>query len=259
MPDEFPTLEVVALIGVIAALVGMLQLRRGLSEIPRLRRALEQALRGGDLNEARALCGQAEGAAFARIGLSLVEALERDPAPDQKELSHVIAAARKRATKAAQRGRGRDLVVAAVLIGAGAYAFGAALGVGLPFYGLIAAALCVTALGPVLRRAMLEKLVEASDGLLGAARAYLALKKTPSPGACAECGGLASVRIGSPALDALGDLGLKELIVCQTCGLVRGRIERPEAIRLDEARGVQALVTEAAGESSATQDGEHDG
>ena len=35
----------------------------------------ERALRAGDLAEARSLCGRAEGAAFSRIGLALVDAL----------------------------------------------------------------------------------------------------------------------------------------------------------------------------------------
>src|SRR4051812_7616366 len=90
MPDEFPTLEVVAFIGVVAALVGMLQLRRGMSEIPRLATALERALRAGDLPEARALCGKAEGAAFARVGLALVDALGKQPRPDGVALKGIL-------------------------------------------------------------------------------------------------------------------------------------------------------------------------
>src|ERR1700748_2975489 len=128
MPDEFPTFEVVALIGVVAAFMGMLQLRRGMSEIPKLAEAVQAALRRGDLAGARALCGQAEGAAFSRIGLALIETLRREPQPSAATLRGVLASARKRASAAAQRGRARDLVVAAVLIGAGAYAIRASLG-----------------------------------------------------------------------------------------------------------------------------------
>ena len=98
MPDEFPTFEVVALIGVVAAFVGMLQLRRSMSEIPKLSAALEQALRAGDLAAARALCGQAEGAAFARIGSALVEALARDPRPNPSALRHALSSASRRAS-----------------------------------------------------------------------------------------------------------------------------------------------------------------
>jgi len=258
MPDEFPTLEVVALIGVVAALVGMLQLRRGMSEIPKLGPALERALRSGDLAQARALCGQAEGAAFARIGLALVEALAREPRPNAATLGQVLGQARRRAAAAAQRGRGRDLVVAAVLIGAGAYALRASLGVGRTFYAMIAAALLVTALGPVLRRSMLDKLVRASDGLLAAATAYLALRAAPGEPRCPECQSGDAVRIGAPALDSVRDLGLTEVTVCRSCGLVRGRVQHPAAITADAARGV-ALASPDGAESSTENESEHEG
>jgi hypothetical protein len=256
--DEFPTLEVVALIGVIAALVGMLQLRRSMSEIPKLAHALERALRAGDLAEARSLCGRAEGAAFSRIGLALVDALGKKPRPDARELQHVITTARKRAASIAQRGRARDLVVTAVLIGAGAYALRASLGVGGTFYAMIGAALLVTALGPVLRRSMLTRLVGASEGLFSAATAYLALERTPDPAACPECRSTASVRIGPPALGVLEELGVRELRVCRSCGHVRGRVEDPGAIASDAPRGIE-LTSEPPLESSAEAGREHDG
>ena len=259
MPDEFPTLEAVALIGVVAAFVGMLQLRRGMSEIPTLGLALERALRAGDLAQARALCGQAESAAFARIGLALVDALGREPRPDAGDLRQVITHARKRAAATAQRGRGRDLVVAAVLIGAGAYALRASLGVGKPFYAMLAAALLVTALGPVLRRSMLDKLVRASDGLLAAATVYLERQATPDEASCRECGSRDAAHFGPPALDGLGDYGLTELIVCRSCGLVRGRVPRPETIAEDPARGVRLAKQRAGSDSSPAPENEHEG
>ncbi len=262
MVDEFPTLEVVAFIGVLAALVGMFQLRRGLREIPGLSRALEGALRAGDLAKARALTGQAEGAAFVRIGHALVEALAREPRPNERELESVILHARRRARVAAQRGRARDLVVAAVLIGAGAYAVRASLGVGRAFYAMLGAALLVTALGPILRRSMLDAVVNASDGLLRAASAYLAHEAARGGEACPECGALETLRLGSPAFDSVRDLGFTELSVCRHCGLVRGHVERPEAIVVDAARGVRLGPTaplEPELESSAEPDAEHQG
>ena len=258
MPDEFPTFEVVALIGVVAAFVGMLQLRRGMSEIPKLSAALEQALRAGDLNGARVLCGQAEGAAFARIGSALVEVLGRDPRPNPSALRHALTSARRRATASAQRGRARDLVVAAVLIGAVAYAVRASLGVGRAFYALIAAALVVTALGPMLRRSMLNAIIAASEGLLAAATDYLALEAEPSR-ACRKCGSRDAVRVGPPLLDGLAALGLTELDICRHCGTVRGEVERPEAIMEDPARGVHFTALEPVLESSAEPEREHQG
>lgn len=258
MPDEFPTFEVVALIGVVAAFVGMLQLRRSMSEIPKLSAALEQALRAGDLAQARALCAHAEGAAFARIGSALVEALGRDPRPPATTLRHVLTAARRRAIAAAQRGRARDLVVSAVLIGAGAYAVRASLGVGRAFYGLIAVALLVTALGPMLRRSMLNAIVRASDGLLAAATEYLSHEATPNR-ACPKCGSRDAVQIGAPALAGLSALGVTELAICRHCGSVRGEVEHPEAIVEDPARGVRFTPLEPVLESSAEPEREHQG
>jgi hypothetical protein len=258
MPDEFPTFEVVALIGVMAAFVGMLQLRRGMNEIPKLSAALERALRAGDLAEARALSGRAEGAAFARIGSAIVEALGRDPRPNQAALRNVIAVARRRTAAAAQRGRARDLVVAAVLIGAGAYALRASLGVGRAFYALIAAALVVTALGPILRRSMLDASVRATDGLLAAATEYLSLHAEPNR-VCPKCHSRDAVRIGPPALDGLAALGVGELSICRQCGTVRGRVESPEAIVEDPSHGVRFTPLEPPLESSAEPEREHQG
>ncbi|HEX5101812.1 MAG TPA: hypothetical protein VFV94_20020 [Polyangiaceae bacterium] len=256
--DEFPTLEVVAFIGVLAALLGMLQLRTSLREIPKLSAALEAALRAGDLGGARALTATAEGAAFGRIGSALIEALDREPRPNQRSLEVVVAQARRRAAAAAQRGRARDLVVAAVLIGATAYAVRASLGVGRAFFGMLAAALVMTAIGPVLRRAMLDTLVRASDGLLKAAAAYLALQAAHRSQPCAECGALEALEIGAPALDSLAALGVRTLSVCRRCGQVSGYAEQPGSIAIDEARGVRLRAAEPELESSA-EASEHEG
>lgn len=259
MPDEFPTLEVVAFIGVLAALVGMLQLRRGLREVPALTQALESALRKGDLARARAVVGEAEGAWFVRVLSGLVDALGREPRPKERDLESFAAQAQRRAAAAMQRGRARDLVVAAVLIGAAAYAVRASLGVGTAFYAMLAAALVMTALGPLLRRSMFDAVAKASDRLVGAAKAYLAERAGGSGSPCPECGSRDFIVLGPPALDGVRALGLTELIVCRECGVVRGRIDRPDAIRADAARGVRVGPREAELESTAEPDQEHPG
>jgi hypothetical protein len=259
MPDEFPTLEVVAFIGVLAALVGMLQLRRGLREIPKLTQGLENALKAGDLARARAVAAEAEGAWFVRIGSALVEALGREPRPKPRELEALVAQARRRAVRAVQRGRARDLVVAAVLIGAAAYAVRASLGVGPAFYALLAAALVMTALGPLLRRSLLDAVVKASERLERAASTYLTQRATAPGVPCPECGSRDTLELGLPVLEGVRDLGLTELYVCRQCGLVRGRIQRPDAIGLDAGRGVRLAARETELESSAEPDHEHQG
>jgi hypothetical protein len=124
---------------------------------------------------------------------------------------------------------------------------------------MLGGALVVTALAPMLRRTMLDAVVRASDGLLRAASAYLALKGTRGADSCPECGSHDTLRIGSPALDTLSDLGLRELDVCRQCGFTRGRVEHPDAIRVDDARGVRTRAVEPELESSAEPDAEHPG
>lgn len=260
VPDEFPTLEAVAAIGVIAALVGTFQLRAALGEIPKRANDLERALRAGDLDTARTLCGRAEGAGFAAIGGAVVGALGRTPAPNASELRRTSDAALRRAERLAQRGRARDLVVAAVLIGAGAYATGAALGVGAFFYAGLGLALAATALSPVLRRVLLRELERASKGLLEAALAYLGGRGGSENRACEICGAIESLRLGPRALTCVERFGVERLDVCLTCGRVTGQVASPRAIIPDPAEGVDLISALPPAEKSTTaHDREHDG
>lgn len=258
MPDEFPTLEAVAVIGVIAALVGTFQLRVALAEIPKLAKDLEQALRAGHLDAARALCARAEGAGFAGIGGAVVGVLGREPLPSAVELQRTADAARRRAQKLAQRGRARDLVVAAVLIGAGAYATGAALGVGAFFYAALGVALAATALGPLLRRSVLRELEQASTGVVAAAVAYLNGRGGAEPRACSECASTEALRLAPPALAGVERFGIERLDVCLACGHVSGRVADPRAIEPNPAGGVE-LSAPPPEKSSTAPDREHQG
>lgn len=260
MPDEFPTLEVVAAIGVIAALVGTFQLRAALGEIPKRATELERALRSGDLDGARALCGRAEGAGLAAIGGAIVGALGRTPPPGTSELRRTSEAALRRAQRLAQRGRARDLVVAAVLIGAGAYATGAALGVGAFFYAGLGVALAATALSPVLRRSLLRELERASKGLLEAALAYRGARVGSESVECSTCGAVEALRLGPPALSCVERFGVERLDVCLTCGRVTGQVASPRAIAADPAHGIEMISALPPSENSSTApDREHDG
>jgi hypothetical protein len=260
VPDEFPTLEAVVIIGVIAALVGTFQLRAALGEIPKRAKDLERALRAGDLNTARALCGRAEGAGFAAIGGAVVGALGRTPLPEASELRRVAEAALRRAQRLAQRGRARDLVVAAVLIGAGAYATGAALGVGVFFYAALGLALAATALSPVLRRAVLNELERSSTGVLAAALAYLGDRRSVEIYGCPACDGIESIRLGPPALAGVERFGIERLDICLACGRVSGRVAAPRAIVAEPTRGVELHSALPPAENSSTApDREHEG
>jgi hypothetical protein len=259
VPDEFPTLEVVALIGVLVAVVRTWQLRATLAEMPKLGKQLEAALRGGDLQAARALSARTEGAAFARIGSAIVDRLAQSPAVAPGELTRIVRDAKKRATLAAQRKRGRDLVVAAVLIGAGAYALRADLGVGNAFYALLALALLVTALGPVLRRATLTALSKASDGLLAAALDYRSPRGAGVGGPCPECGSNEAIELSGEALGGLTRLGVDNVRVCRECGALRGRTSDPASITLDAAHGIRSAEPLPSSEGASDPESEHQG
>jgi hypothetical protein len=239
VPDEFPTLEAVALIGVIVAVVRTWQLRVALAEIPKLAEGLERALRAGDLPAARELCANSEAAAFARVGSAVLERLGEARKAQPNELRRGVRDAKKRAATAAQRKRGRDLVVAAVLIGAGAYALSGGLGVGPTFYVLIAGALVITALGPVLRRATLVALEQASDRLLAAAIEYKRPEAGFDAGPCPECGATQALEVSGDALGSLAKLGVATLRVCRECGGVRGRASSPVSVPPDPLPGVR--------------------
>jgi hypothetical protein len=252
-------LEVVALIGVVVAAVRTWQLRVGLAEIPKLGGELERALRAGDLAAARALCASSEDAAFARVGSALLERLGDAKKPQANELRRVVRDAKKRAAGAAQRKRGRDLVVAAVLIGAGAYALGGGLGVGPAFYVLIGAALLITALGPVLRRATLAALETASDRLLAAAVEYKRPDAGFDAGPCPECGATQALEVTGDALGSLGSLGVSTLRVCRECGGVRGRASSPVSVPPAALPGVRTSNSVPPPELPSDPESEHHG
>jgi hypothetical protein len=225
VPDEFPTLEAVVIIGVIAALVGTFQLRAARSEIPKRAKDLERALRAGDLNTARALCGHAEGAGFAAIGGAVVGALGRTPLPEASELPT-----------------------------------SAALGVGVFFYAALGLALVATAFSPILRRAVLHELEQSSTGVLAAALAYLGDGRGHEIDGCSACGATESVRLGPLALAGVERFGIERLDVCLDCGRVSGQVAAPRAIVVEPTGGVELhSALPPAENSSAAPDREHHG
>lgn len=169
MPDEFPTLEAVALLGTLATLARTFALWSGMSQIPVLLGALEPALRTRELARARHLCERSKAAMAARFGLTLVEGLDSPDAAGTEERRVQRALSRARAL--VRRGHARDLVALAMLFGAGAYADLAALGVGAVFYVLLATALALTVLGAFLRQGAWSTLRDAAPPVTAALKA----------------------------------------------------------------------------------------
>jgi hypothetical protein len=168
MPDEFPTLEAALAIGTLVAFARTFSLWSGLRATPALMRALEDALRARQMDRARKLCDQSRAITAARFGRALVDALTGSDTKLGAE--QVVDRALSRASAGVRRGHARDLVALAVLVGAGAYAERAALGVGRLFYGLLLAALVLTVVGALLRQSTLRRLVTSRASLTIAAR-----------------------------------------------------------------------------------------
>jgi hypothetical protein len=168
MPDEFPTLEVALAIGTLAAFARTFALWSGLRATPALMHALEDALRAGQIGRARALCDRSRAVTAARFGRALADALSGSDA--KLGVERVVERALSRASAGVRRGHARDLVALGVLIGAGAYAERAELGAGRLFYGLLFAALALTALGTILRQRTLQNLLASRTRLEAAAR-----------------------------------------------------------------------------------------
>jgi hypothetical protein len=168
MPDEFPTLEAALAIGTLVAFARTFSLWSGLRATPTLMRALEDALRARQMDRARQLCDRSRAITAARFGRALVDAFTGSDARLGAE--RVVERALSRASAGVRRGHARDLVALAVLVGAGAYAERAALGVGRLFYGLLFTALAVTVVGALLRQRTLQRLVASRTRLTAAAR-----------------------------------------------------------------------------------------
>jgi hypothetical protein len=180
MPDEFPTLEAAVLIGVLAALARTFSLFAGLRESPKLVASLEAALAAGDLRRGGALSDRSNAATAGRFGRALVEGLHDQGAELGAE--RCVERALSRTSAGVRRGLARDLAALAVLVGAGAYAYRAALDAGAVFYGLLAAAVALTVVGAVLRQKTLRGLVSSKASLTNAARRALTARSAP-PGA----------------------------------------------------------------------------
>jgi hypothetical protein len=150
------------------ALARTFALWSGLEESPKLMTAHDPALRARNLERARALCERSKAVTAARFGHALVEGLDGENAKLGAERS--VARALSRARVGVRRGHARDLAALAVLVGAGAYAERASLGVGVAFYGLLAVAITLTVLGALLRQWTLRGLVTKAPSLTHAAR-----------------------------------------------------------------------------------------
>ena len=269
MPDEFPTLEAVAALGVLALLIRTLLIGSEIQSVPRLAAELVRALAVGDRSRALSACNAPAAPALARSAREMIALVGEPPyGPDatldlnqeQRELEQDLA-------RRAESGRARDLIVLTVLIGAMAFAVLSNLLVTSWFHTLAALAAVLVIVGYVmrsrLRRIERTELTRIGDALLAM------LQTAPSPhsarsslhsidGGCTVCGEAVFLIARQAALGAsLPALGIHELRICKNCGSVSGQAEDAAALA---AAALQELSVPLELEDEASSDDtEHDG
>jgi hypothetical protein len=269
MPDEFPTLEAVAALGVLALVIRTLLVANETRVLPVFAGELARSLRAGDRGAALAACSTPDAPALGRVARDLISHVGDPPyGPDaafelraeQSELEQDLA-------RRGESGRARDLVVLAVLLGAMAFATLSRLPVTVWFQALAAAASLLLAIGYVmrsrLRRVERAEFVRIGEALADSlAQAPGASSGRPSlhsiDGGCTACGENVFLVARDAALGAsLPALGIRELRICKNCGLVTGQAEDPEAL----SRGaLEELSVPLDSDSEASSDDtEHDG
>ena len=268
MPDEFPTLEAVAALGVLALLIRTLLVASEMRSLPRFAAELGRALGAGDRAAALAACNAPIAPALARSARELIALVGEPPyGPDAAaDLKHEQSELEDDLARRAESGRARDLIVLAVLLGAMAFAVLSSLRVTTWFHALAALAAALLVVGFVMRT-RLRSVERAELGRIGEALTRM-LHTAPNAGnrrslhsidgGCTVCGEtLFLVAHGAALGDALPTIGIHELRVCKNCGFVSGQAEDRNALArgaLDELR----LSADPDGEDS-SDDTEHDG
>jgi hypothetical protein len=126
MPDEFPTLEVVAALATLVALVRAAQLFMAIGELRRLSGELALALRAGDRDAAHRLVADTEGRAFSAAASALLDALNHGPV-EPRELARTVEHAAVRVQRRSRRTSGSGALVGLLLVGLLFYAFASRL------------------------------------------------------------------------------------------------------------------------------------
>ena len=269
MPDEFPTLEAVAALGVLALLIRTLLVASEMQVVPKFVTELTRTLTAGDRSAALAACNTPSAPALARSAGELIAALGDPPysADAAADLKHEQRELEQELARRAESGRARDVIVLAVLLGAMAFAVLSRLPVSTWFHWLAALASMLLIVGYVMRsrlrgieRAELNRtalaLLRMLESAPGASSARRSLHSVD--GGCTVCGETLFLVARDGALgSSLPALSIHELRICKNCGFVTGQAEDAAALgraALDEL----SVPEDPEGEASAG-DTEHDG
>ncbi|MET0790700.1 MAG: hypothetical protein ABW061_04205 [Polyangiaceae bacterium] len=269
MPDEFPTLEAVAALGVLALLIRTLLIASEIRTVPQFAGDLARALGAGDRGQALSACNAPTAPALARSARELITLVGDPPYGTQAaaDLKQEQAELEQDLARRAESGRARDLIVLAVLIGAMAFAILSNLIVSRWFHGLAASASLLLVVGYVMRsrlrsieRVELGHIGEAVLRMLQAsAEAAPARRSMHSlDGGCTVCGETLFLIAHDAALgNSLPALGIHELRICKNCGFVTGQAADSAALALGALEELSVPLDWDEGASS--DDTEHDG
>jgi hypothetical protein len=268
MPDEFPTLEAVAALGVLALLIRTLIVASEMRSLPAFAADLGRALAGGDRAAALAACNTPVAPALARSARELI-ALVGEPPYDPEaalDVKHELNELEQDLARRAESGRARDVIVLSVLLGAMAFAVLSKLPVSTWFHALAAFASLLLVVGYALRsrlrsieRVELGRIAHSITLMLAAAPSESPRRSLHSiDGGCTVCGETVFLVAHDAALGtSLPALGIHELRICKHCGFVVGQAEDSAALgraALDEL----SVPFDLDGEAS-SDDTEHDG
>ncbi|HYQ00104.1 MAG TPA: hypothetical protein VER96_15620 [Polyangiaceae bacterium] len=269
MLDEFPTLEVVAALGVLALLIRTLLIASEMQSLPRWATELVRLLGASDRASALATCNAPAAPALARTARELIEVVGEPPygAESALELSQEQQELEQDLARRAESGRARDLIVLTVLIGAMAFAALSNLLVTRWFHALAALASLLVIVGYVMRsrlrrieRAELTRIGEALSSMLTAAPNTRSVRPSlhSIDGGCTVCGQNVFLLAHDAALGAsLPTLGIHELRICKNCGFVSGQAE--DAAALAKGALEELSVPVSPEDEASSDDTEHDG
>jgi hypothetical protein len=174
MPDEFPTLEAVAALATLVALVRVVQVSAALGELRRLSGEIAGALRSGDRTTARRLATESEGAAFSSMASSLLDALGSGPV-DREALVQTVEHASTRIAKRSRRASTSGGLTGLLLVGLLFYAVvsrvnpGAGAAPSTLFDVLVVLGVVVLAIGIFLNQRLATEMRSAAQRMLEAA------------------------------------------------------------------------------------------
>jgi len=271
MPDEFPTLEAVAALGVLALLIRTLLVLSEIRRVPTFAAELGRALSAGDRAAALAACNSPIAPALARSARELIALVGEPPyGPEAAaDIKQELAELEQDLTRRGESGRARDLVVLSVLLGAMAFAVLSKLPVSAWFHALALAASALLILGYALRsrlrgveRIELSRIAGSLAQMLTAASSERPARRSlhSIDGGCTVCGETLFLIARDGALgSSLPALGIHELRICKNCGFTVGQAEDSAALGRAALEELSVALELDMDSEASSDDTEHDG